>query len=536
MKITTGNGSYLFILTYYTCSFIIGSDGKNKKYLLCLGTGGFAATLDGIRIVDGNRIPVAIKHVAMDRRAAEMFEKYEMRGIESLTGRNHSSLVKFIGYFKGEDGDGRVRMNFVFERCPTAVPYLLEAITTNKGFIVPSDDYATIDNGKNIGCDLLSNPLRTPPMDILEAKFIIRQILEALLYLHSSTPPIIHRDVKPGNILIWSSIPKPSPSSSSSSKILHFMDVKLTDYGTVRRMDTRDLTVGQGTKSFMAPEVDIQTGTRNAKPIGTYDTSVDIFSVGATFFYLITGQTPDGNTRKPWYQRFGSDVMLSGIRDNNNGRIQAKVPTESVIGLDIQDGVSLFDRAALAQNKKPKSARRHISNDLASRFDRSTSTSNNNSGTKSPSTPRSSSMANMGNLSNTLPSFSLTLDNNNNNTSLDNSNIINKLESLDLGNSNGKSSPKSVVLSPSKPSSSSLSRQVSNVTVSLLDYYFPIQSIQRQFLEGLVYNIPNNINNNTNTSTTNTTTTTSTPVRWTAGEALAWLDTNWKTEMDELKF
>lgn len=527
--------------------------------------------------MDGNRIPVAIKHVAMDRRAAELFEKYEMRGIESLTGRNHSSLVKFIGYFKGEDGDGRIRMNFVFERCPTAVPYLLDAITTGKGFVVPSDDFSSADD--RVGCDLLSNPLRVPPMDILEAKFIIRQVLEALQYLHGSTPSILHRDVKPGNILIWGSTSKTiennnnssssNNNSSSTNKTLIYMDIKLTDYGTVRRMDTRDLTVGQGTKSFMAPEVDVQTGTKNAKPTGTYDTSVDIFSVGATFFYLVTGQTPDGNTRKAWYQRFGSEVLLNGVQDNTSGRIQAKVPTESVIGMAWNDGASLFDRAALAQKqqKKPKSSRRHLSNDLLlSRIDRGNQASSSSNNNKSPSTPRSSSAAAMNGNVSVLP-FSLndsTSNSTGNNTGSNSSGLSSssastsssetltiKLDNLELSTSNsnnGRSSPKvmtsgSGVLSPSK-SSSGLSRQVSNVTVSLLDYYFPLHSVQRNFLEGLVYNVPlspstktNSTNNTTNTSsdsssnTNSSTTGTSslTPTRWTAAEALAWLDSNWST-------
>lgn len=47
-----------------------GPDGKTKKLLLCLGAGGFAATLDGIKVVAGQRVPVAIKHVAMDKRSA----------------------------------------------------------------------------------------------------------------------------------------------------------------------------------------------------------------------------------------------------------------------------------------------------------------------------------------------------------------------------------------------------------------------------------------------------------------------------------
>jgi hypothetical protein len=51
-----------------------GVDGKTRKYVLTLGAGGFAATLDGVRIVKGERVPVALKVVSMNQRAAEAFD------------------------------------------------------------------------------------------------------------------------------------------------------------------------------------------------------------------------------------------------------------------------------------------------------------------------------------------------------------------------------------------------------------------------------------------------------------------------------
>ncbi len=95
---------------------------------------------------------------------------------------------------------------------------------------------------------------------------IVRQILDGLAYSHGQG--VIHRDLKPGNILI-----------NDDGRI------KITDFG-VARIDTSTLTVmGDivGTPHYMAPE---QFGGQEATP------RTDIYQVGVMVYELITGQRP----------------------------------------------------------------------------------------------------------------------------------------------------------------------------------------------------------------------------------------------------
>jgi serine/threonine protein kinase len=82
---------------------------------------------------------------------------------------------------------------------------------------------------------------------------------------------LVHRDVKPDNILL-------TPSG----------DVKLTDLGLAKKADVDlDLTRpgrGLGTPHFMPPEQ-----FKNAKSV---DAKTDIYALGATLYVLVTGKVP----------------------------------------------------------------------------------------------------------------------------------------------------------------------------------------------------------------------------------------------------
>jgi serine/threonine protein kinase len=85
-------------------------------------------------------------------------------------------------------------------------------------------------------------------------------IIESVDYLHKLNPPIIHRNLKPANILF-------------KSDLFHGYLIKITDFGkmTTQKSSSQSHTLGEATDEFMAPEV-----MNNKK----YDTKADIYSLG----------------------------------------------------------------------------------------------------------------------------------------------------------------------------------------------------------------------------------------------------------------
>jgi serine/threonine-protein kinase len=99
------------------------------------------------------------------------------------------------------------------------------------------------------------------------------QLCDALAYLHSRKPPVLHRDIKPSNI-------KLTPSGL----------IKLVDFGLVKLLATDQactVTVlqGRGTAAYTPLE-------QYGGDTGHTDARSDIYSLGATFYHLLTNQPP----------------------------------------------------------------------------------------------------------------------------------------------------------------------------------------------------------------------------------------------------
>ena len=96
-----------------------------------------------------------------------------------------------------------------------------------------------------------------------------KQLCDVLDYLHTRTPAIIYRDMKPANVML-----KPDGN------------ITLIDFGTAREFKEKNLadTTCLGTVGYAAPE---QFGG-----MGQTDARTDIYCLGATLYHLVTGCNP----------------------------------------------------------------------------------------------------------------------------------------------------------------------------------------------------------------------------------------------------
>merc|ERR1712038_920879 len=114
-----------------------------------------------------------------------------------------------------------------------------------------------------------------------ESRSIIMQVVSALKYLNDIKPPIIHYDLKPGNILL------------TGGNVLSG-DIKITDFGLSKIMDEEnykpnegmDLTSqGAGTYWYLPPECFV---VGKAPP--KISSKVDVWSVGVIFYQCLYGK------------------------------------------------------------------------------------------------------------------------------------------------------------------------------------------------------------------------------------------------------
>jgi len=145
-----------------------------------------------------------------------------------------------------------------------------------------------------------------------EAVQIVTEILEALEYSHEEG--IIHRDIKPGNIMI-----------TESGK------VKVMDFGIARALDDIGATMTNtwsvvGTAQYLSPEQ--ATGD-------SADARSDIYSVGCLMYELLVGRPP-----------FSGDTPVSIAFQH----VSAPLPAPSDINPDIDPNLETIIKVALHKN------------------------------------------------------------------------------------------------------------------------------------------------------------------------------------------
>ncbi|MBD2777113.1 serine/threonine protein kinase [Iningainema tapete] len=143
-------------------------------------------------------------------------------------------------------------------------------------------DYFDIDTAQDKGFGLVQSYVAAKSLEEhlqagrtfseAEVKELAKSLLTILTYLHTQQPPVIHRDIKPSNILLT------NRSGNSVGQVY------LVDFGSVQTLAAHEggtITV-VGTYGYMPPE---QFGGRVTQ-------ASDLYSLGATLIYLVTGLHP----------------------------------------------------------------------------------------------------------------------------------------------------------------------------------------------------------------------------------------------------
>jgi len=123
--------------------------------------------------------------------------------------------------------------------------------------------------GKNLEDLREEQPDKRFPLKLALA--IITPIVDALSYLHHQEPPIVHRDIKPDNIIV--------PMDGG--------EAVLVDFGTAKEFiqDGTTTVFRHGSPGY-APVEQYSPGSRT-------NLRTDVYGLGATLYTLLTGVTPD---------------------------------------------------------------------------------------------------------------------------------------------------------------------------------------------------------------------------------------------------
>lgn len=125
------------------------------------------------------------------------------------------------------------------------------------------------------GVDLRERLEREGPIPEEECLPWFLEISDALAYLHSRTPPILHRDIKPGNIKVM---------PDGRAMLVDFGLAKVVEQGNATTTGAKAMTPG-----FSPPE---QYGT------GRTDPRTDVYSLAATIYAGLTATIPEDSLER----------------------------------------------------------------------------------------------------------------------------------------------------------------------------------------------------------------------------------------------
>ena len=175
----------------------------------------------------------------------------------------------------------------------------------------------------------------TSPCSLTKAKLLMGQVAKRLKHLKELK--IVHRDVKPDNILV----------KTDKNGVIK---IALRDFGVSKHMTEtqRSHQTNTGTDLWMAPEI------KGDKP--TYGHPADVFGFGLTAMFILTGKYPLGRDVEPYKLRQWVDQCLQDQDQEFSNLIKRCLkyePSDRISKSDIIDHI-FFDADDITEARDSK--------------------------------------------------------------------------------------------------------------------------------------------------------------------------------------
>ena len=131
--------------------------------------------------------------------------------------------------------------------------------------------YFTMEHITGGSLDKFRRSLGPTPMSVEIAMDVMKQVCRGIAQAHREKPPIIHRDIKPQNILVGHE--------------LDGLRARVSDFGLAKKVNPLTLlATAAGTLAFKPPEVFSQHKSDSC--------AADVWALGATLYVLLTDHLP----------------------------------------------------------------------------------------------------------------------------------------------------------------------------------------------------------------------------------------------------